>query len=51
MVAYDGVSPVRAEYVTALLGEVVGAEVREQCEKGDHPRCRFRITLDRRTAA
>ena len=43
--------PEACHLAEALLTEVVGAEVREQCEKGDHPRCRFRITLDRRTAA
>ena len=29
--------------VEALLGEVVGAPVRERCERGERPQCRFEV--------
>ena len=35
----------------ALLSEVVGAAVREECAKGARPRCCFRILTDGRGAA
>ncbi len=43
--------PEACQLAEALLTEVVGAEVREQCEKGESPRCRFRIASGGQTAA
>ena len=43
--------PEACQLAEALLTEVVGAEVREECEKGARPRCCFRIAVDARTAA
>jgi predicted ArsR family transcriptional regulator len=31
----------------AAIGDVLGADVREECERGDSPRCGFRVTQRR----
>ncbi|HSR90018.1 MAG TPA: winged helix-turn-helix transcriptional regulator [Gemmatimonadales bacterium] len=38
------VNPEACRAVEALVSRVVGASVTEQCDHGDRPRCRFRIT-------
>lgn len=43
--------PEACQLAEALLTDVVGAEVREECDKGKSPRCRFRIASGGRTAA
>ena len=35
--------PATCQAVEALVAEVVGAPVRERCEKGERPRCRFEV--------
>lgn len=35
--------PSTCQATRALVSELVGAEVTEECDKGDRPRCRFRI--------
>lgn len=43
--------PEACRLAESLLSEVVGLEVRERCEKGDRPQCRFQVPLDSRPAA
>lgn len=43
--------PEACQLAEALLTEVVGRPVREQCEKGKRPRCCFRIADDHPAAA
>ena len=38
--------PEVCQLAEALLAEIVGLPVREHCEKGDRPRCRFEIPLE-----
>lgn len=40
------VHPATCHAAQGLVSELVGAPVREACEKGDHPRCRFEIDTD-----
>ena len=37
--------PAVCQLAEALLGEIIGAPVREHCQKGDRPRCCFEIAL------
>lgn len=37
--------PAVCKLAEALLSEVVGAPVRERCDRGERPRCRFDVTL------
>ena len=43
--------PEACQLAEALLTEVTGTAVREECERGERPRCCFRITVDRPAAA
>lgn len=36
--------PEVCKLVESLLAEIVGAPIRERCERGDRPRCRFEIS-------
>ena len=38
------VHPEVCEMFASLLGEILGAEVSESCEKGESARCRFELT-------
>lgn len=43
--------PQVCQLAEAMLSEIVGVPVREQCDKGERPRCCFHISLDGAVAA